>query len=108
MILEEKDGQESNTSKSVITDTKIITRNDGTRKNTIDTKNNNSNLNSNSVVISAASAKWTDNQIVNTLDNIDLTVKSGNLVAIIGPVGAGKVNIFLSRIKENININNYF
>lgn len=43
------------------------------------------------IVMSNASAKWTDAQIDNTLENINLTVKPGRLVAIIGPVGAGKV-----------------
>jgi len=41
--------------------------------------------------MSNASAKWTDGQIDNTLENINLTVTPGRLVAIIGPVGAGKV-----------------
>jgi len=41
--------------------------------------------------MSNASAKWTDAQIENTLENINLTVTPGRLVAIIGPVGAGKV-----------------
>lgn len=43
------------------------------------------------IVMSNASAKWTDGQIDNTLENINLTVTPGRLVAIIGPVGAGKV-----------------
>jgi len=40
------------------------------------------------------SAKWTDVQNNNTLENINLTVNSGHLVAVIGPIGAGKVNIY--------------
>jgi len=43
------------------------------------------------IVMSNASAKWTDAQVDNTLENINLTVTPGRLVAIIGPVGAGKV-----------------
>lgn len=43
------------------------------------------------IVMSNASAKWTDGQIDNTLENINLTVTPGRLVAIIGRVGAGKV-----------------
>jgi len=43
------------------------------------------------IVVSNATAKWSDTQIDYTLDNINLTVKPGRLVAIIGPVGAGKV-----------------
>lgn len=45
--------------------------------------------------ISNASAKWTDTQEDNSLKNINLTVRPGKLVAIIGPVGAGKVNILI-------------
>lgn len=43
------------------------------------------------VVISAVTAKWTIDQPINCLENINLAVGSGQLVAIIGPVGAGKV-----------------
>jgi len=41
--------------------------------------------------LSKATAKWTDIQTSNTLENINLSVASGRLVGIIGPVGAGKV-----------------
>jgi len=41
--------------------------------------------------LSKATAKWADNQTSNTLENVSLTVPSGRLVGIIGPVGAGKV-----------------
>lgn len=44
-----------------------------------------------SIEISNATAKWTDYQNQNTLNHINLTVKSGQLVAVIGTVGAGKV-----------------
>lgn len=43
------------------------------------------------MVISNATAKWTDTQTDNTLENINLTVRPGQLVVIIGRVGAGKV-----------------
>jgi len=43
------------------------------------------------IVVSNVSAKWTDSQTDNTLENINLTVRAGRLVSIIGPVGAGKV-----------------
>jgi len=42
-------------------------------------------------VVSNVTARWTDSQTDNTLENINLTVRAGRLVAIIGPVGAGKV-----------------
>jgi ATP-binding cassette subfamily C (CFTR/MRP) protein 4 len=44
-----------------------------------------------SIDITNASAKWIHSQPDNTLNNINLTVKPGQLVAIIGAVGAGKV-----------------
>jgi len=45
------------------------------------------------IVIFNATAKWTDDQNSNTLEKINLTVKPGRLLAVIGPVGSGKVNI---------------
>jgi len=47
----------------------------------------------NGIVILNVSAKWMDDQISNTLEKINLTVRPGRLLAIIGSVGAGKVNI---------------
>lgn len=53
------------------------------------------------IVISNVTAKWSDVQSGNSLENINLTVSSGRLAAIIGPVGAGKV--YLPSVKnENI------
>jgi len=43
------------------------------------------------IVISNATAKWTQNETEHCLRHINLTVRSGQFVAIIGPVGAGKV-----------------
>lgn len=43
------------------------------------------------IVISNATAKWAVDQSENSLENINLTVGPGQLVAITGPVGAGKV-----------------
>jgi len=43
------------------------------------------------LVVSNVTAKWTDSQTDNTLENISLTARPGRLVAIIGPVGAGEV-----------------
>lgn len=58
-------------------------------------RNENENEQSNDlgIVISNATAKWTDSQTENSLENINLTVVPGRLVAIIGPVGSGKVMI---------------
>lgn len=44
------------------------------------------------IVVSNVTSKWTNDQTENSLKNINLTVIPGQLVAIIGSVGAGKVN----------------
>lgn len=49
--------------------------------------------NSYGIVISNATAKWIKNQTVNTIEDINLIVKPDELIAIIGHVGAGKVQI---------------
>lgn len=74
------------------------TTNNGVKKRTVDsapitTNTDNETMQSNylRIVISNATAKWTQNGTENCLRHINLTVKSGQLVAIIGPVGAGKV-----------------
>lgn len=36
-------------------------------------------------------AKWSDATDENTLTNVSCSVKAGELLAVIGPVGAGKV-----------------
>lgn len=46
-----------------------------------------------SIVMTNATAKWTDSQTDNSIENINLTIRSGQLVIVIGPVGAGKVYI---------------
>jgi len=43
------------------------------------------------VTVTDVTAKWPGDQTENTLDNVNVTVTAGQLVAIIGPVGAGKV-----------------
>lgn len=44
------------------------------------------------ISFSNATAKWTDKQTENSLEDINLKIKPGQLIGIIGPVGAGKVN----------------
>lgn len=48
-----------------------------------------------SIVVTNASAKWNSKQPDNCLNKINLTIRSGSLVAVIGPVGAGKVKNIL-------------
>jgi len=54
-------------------------------------QNDTEQISNSGIVVSNATAKWSDTQTDNALDNINLTVKPGRLVAIIGPAGAGKV-----------------
>jgi len=63
----------------------------------ITTNNDNDMMQSNNlrIVISNATAKWIQDEIENSLRRINLTVKSGQLVTVIGPVGAGKVYIII-------------
>jgi len=71
-----------------------VTTNNGVKKPTVNSTNtDNETMQSNymRLDISNATAKWTQNETENCLRHINLTVGSGQLVAIIGPVGAGKV-----------------
>jgi len=89
-LYEEKNTQVANLSKA-------DKASNGVRKPIIINDNNTSPLNDQNdpeqlgIVVSNATAKWTDAQTENSLENINLTVKPGRLVAVIGPVGAGKV-----------------
>lgn len=44
------------------------------------------------ITIKSGTAKWIGSSNENTLTNINLEVVPGRLVAVIGPVGAGKVS----------------
>jgi len=92
MLLEEKNSKIENISKFAVKPliNKVI-ESDINLEN-IDIKKNSECLNSFGIVISNASAKWTNNQTCNTLKHINLNIIPGQLVAVIGPVGAGKVN----------------
>lgn len=48
-------------------------------------------------------AKWDTNQTDNYLNRINLTIKPGQLVAIVGAVGSGKVCLLKNEIKVPIN-----
>lgn len=93
LMYEEKNTQVPNRSKADKAsngDRKPIVINDINKSLLID-ENETEPLNNLGIVVSNATAKWTDAQTENSLENINLTVKPGRLVAIIGPVGAGKV-----------------
>lgn len=96
LLYEEKENQIENLSKLNIVRTVSITKLNINNSNFISNniKNNGEvlELMDFGIVVSNASAKWTDTQTDNSLKNINLIVRPGRLVAIIGPVGAGKVN----------------
>lgn len=90
MLQEEKDYQLPNESGKKINNTpdnikKCIADDNGVLRHNTEFSN------TYSIVLSKATAKWTDIQTSNTLENINLSVVSGRLIGIIGPVGAGKV-----------------
>ncbi|CAH1738398.1 unnamed protein product [Aphis gossypii] len=95
LLREEKDKQsktkngfeKSNNHSSVLNDNDI-------------NRNDTEQLNNFGIVISNATAKWSDSQIENTLDNINLIIRPGRLAAIIGPVGAGKSSLIQAILQE--------
>ena len=52
--------------------------------------NSHATLSEAGIIISNLRAKWDEQQTEYTLDDVNLRVQPGTLVAIIGPVGAGK------------------
>ncbi len=53
--------------------------------------NNSLTDNKYSIVIKDATAKWSENSNEDSLNNVSINIGRGGLMAIIGPVGAGKV-----------------
>jgi len=105
-LYEEKNTQVANRSKA-------DKASNGVRKPIIINDNDTSSLNDQNdpeqlgnlgIVVSNATAKWTDAQTENSLENINLTVKPGRLVAVIGPVGSGKVK-YTRAMNYNIDYN---
>lgn len=92
-MLEEKDYQTSKLSKPLkkSIDCNIELNNGKSMENGTDITHSIKHFKDFDIEISHVSAKWTDDQTTNSLENINLTVKPGRLVAIVGPVGSGKV-----------------
>lgn len=96
MLLEEKDSKILNLSTSAVKPLTIGIIN----TDNIDIKKSTGCVNSFGIVFSNASAKWTDIQTCNTLEKINLNIIPGRLVAIIGPVGAGKSSLLQAVLRE--------
>lgn len=96
-MFEEKDFQFANLSKADKAATngieKLAHENDESHSSDVNNDDEILQSNDSGIIITNATAKWTNSQAENSLENINLTVKPGRLVAIIGPVGAGKVRI---------------
>ena len=43
------------------------------------------------LVVAGVTAKWSNTTEDNTLNDVSFSVKAGELLAVVGPVGAGKV-----------------
>ena len=54
------------------------------------------------VALEKVTGKWNKDENEDTLTNIDLSLKSGQLIAIIGPVGSGKVCFLFNSFKHDI------
>jgi len=78
-------------------DNKLLIADDNITKICKDFKNNTEFYDNYSLVLLNVTAKWTNDHKNNTLEKINLTVRPGQLFAVIGTVGAGKVNILQIR-----------
>nr|XP_018899809.1 PREDICTED: probable multidrug resistance-associated protein lethal(2)03659 [Bemisia tabaci] len=81
----------------------IIT--DKTRSNQINDLKNGAatvlaDVNENSIVIKGAKAKWFEHSTDYSLNNINLKIKKGKLLAIVGPVGSGKTSLLHAILRE--------
>ena len=59
--------------------------------------NGNGNNDKYAIRMTNVCAKWSENSGEDSLSNLNIDVEQGRLLAIIGPVGAGKVGLFLIR-----------
>uniref|UniRef100_A0A2S2QMV4 Putative multidrug resistance-associated protein lethal n=1 Tax=Sipha flava TaxID=143950 RepID=A0A2S2QMV4_9HEMI len=102
LLLEEKDGLKINISKSTdsvknCVNNESVHTNDNTTTKNMKIKDNIVYFEIN---IMNATAKWTDEQSSNSLESINFNAKPGELVAVIGPVGAGKSSLLQLILKE--------
>ncbi|XP_066591156.1 probable multidrug resistance-associated protein lethal(2)03659 isoform X2 [Prorops nasuta] len=57
-------------------------------------------IETNAILLKEATAKWSPESKENTFDRLDLSVKSGSLVAVIGQVGSGKSSLLQVILRE--------
>ncbi|XP_022172982.1 multidrug resistance-associated protein 4-like isoform X2 [Myzus persicae] len=104
LLLEEKDQIPKCCSKSdTLVENDVIQSliaDDNTKNDCTDMENETELDKDNGIVILNATAKWTDDQNSNTLEKINLTVIPGRLLAVIGPVGAGKSSLIHAILRE--------
>ena len=50
------------------------------------------------IKMSGLTARWKQEESEDTLSSIDLSMKKGQLLAVIGPVGSGKVSLVTERL----------
>ncbi|XP_050060622.1 probable multidrug resistance-associated protein lethal(2)03659 isoform X2 [Aphis gossypii] len=79
---------------------KLLIADDNITKTCKDFKNNNEFYDNYSLVLMNVTAKWTNDHKNNTLEKINLTVRPGQLFAIIGTVGAGKSSLLQAILRE--------
>ena len=72
----------------------------GTQENNKINKNAESEESDGSIIINNATAKWLVNKNVDTLKDINLDIKSGELIAVVGQVGSGKTSLLNAILKE--------
>ncbi|KAF0749577.1 putative multidrug resistance-associated protein lethal(2)03659, partial [Aphis craccivora] len=106
LLLEEKDQipvlkrcSKSNTVEENY-DNKLLIADDNITKTCKDFKNNTEFYDNYSLVLLNVTAKWTNDHKNNTLEKINLTVRPGQLFAVIGTVGAGKSSLLQAILRE--------
>ncbi|KAF5283708.1 hypothetical protein FQR65_LT13743 [Abscondita terminalis] len=54
----------------------------------------------NAVYMQCGTAKWSDSSTVNTFTNLNIRIKSGSLVSVIGSIGSGKTSLLHAILRE--------
>ncbi|CAI6361980.1 unnamed protein product [Macrosiphum euphorbiae] len=100
LLREEKNKESISQTKSTNGHDNSTLNDNSTKPNNINNQDDTEQLSNSRIVVSNVTARWTDSQTDNTLENINLTVRAGCLVAIIGPVGAGKSSLIQAILRE--------